>query len=77
MSKYENGITKFTTGIATIKVHFPKDDIKCQWCAFCRSESDLKRHWCRLTNEMLYNPYGIYRGQKCPIKFEEKEDNNE
>ena len=32
----------------------------------------MKRFWCRLTNEMIYNPFSNERGRKCPIKLEEK-----
>ena len=71
MKQFENGVLHFTEGKAVIPVFFPETEILCHWCRFCRAENDLKRFWCRLTNEMIYNPYsGI--GSKCPIKFKEE-----
>lgn len=73
MPKFESGVSFYTKGQATVSVNFPEDDIKCQYCEFCRSETDLKRWWCRLTGEMIYFPFmGI--GDKCPIIFENKEE---
>lgn len=66
------GVTEFTKGQAVITVYFPKNETDCHWCRFCRSEGELKRFWCRLTNEMIYNPYGG-RGAKCPIVIQEEE----
>lgn len=71
IKKFENGVLRYTTGQALLSVSFPEDEIMCQWCKFCRSEDSLNRFWCRLTNEMIYNPYaGI--GSKCPIEFKEE-----
>lgn len=70
MAEFDRGVTYFTTGTACFKVHFPEDKVLCRYCQFCRSEETLKRFWCRLTNEMIYNPYAGL-GQKCPIIFEE------
>ena len=68
MAKFENGVKYYTEGIASVTVHFPQDEVSCNWCPFCRAEGDLKRFWCRLTNTMIYNPYsGIM--DDCPIKF--------
>lgn len=69
MKKFENGVKFYSMGQANINVAFPEDDICCNWCQFCRAESDLKRFRCRLTNEMIYNPFvGI--SSKCPLSFE-------
>lgn len=62
----------YTTGVAEVRVNFPEDDVKCQFCPFCRTEESLKRWWCRLTNELIYNPYDSI-GDKCPINFEKGE----
>lgn len=65
---FPGGISYYTEGIAYIPVYFPEDKVKCQYCPFCRSEKELERWWCRLNNEMLYDPFsGI--GDKCPMVF--------
>ena len=66
-SKFEGGIPYFTMGKATIDIAFPLDVISCQYCPFCRSESDLGRFWCRLTNTMLYEPTAFGLPDSCPI----------
>lgn len=66
---FKNGVQWFTKGVATIPVYFPEDKIKCQNCQFCRSESDLKRFWCRLTGQMIYNPFCAELPENCPIEF--------
>lgn len=73
MKSFENGVLFYTTGSAVIKIAFPEDEVKCQWCPFCRSEGDLKRYWCRLTNNMLYYPYADGLPDTCPIILDEKE----
>lgn len=71
--EFESGVRYYTTGIAQVKINFPEGEVCCRWCPFCRSEESLKRYWCRLTNEMIYNPYaGI--GECCPVEFEGKEN---
>lgn len=72
MAKFDKGVEFYTTLKAEIFIHFPEKDVTCQWCPYCRAERDLGRFWCRLTNEMIYNPY-IGIGDNCPLK----EDNNE
>ena len=72
MARFDKGISFYTKGKAIIDVSFPEDYICCQYCKFCRTESDLKRFWCRLTGEMIYDPFGPHRGYDCPIIFEEE-----
>lgn len=69
VKQFENGIKFFTQGIAVIDVHFPEAEVRCHFCPFCRSEENLERYWCRLTNEMLYNPFSHQRGERCPLVF--------
>lgn len=68
MSDFKDGVQWFTVGEAHFNVFFPEDKIRCQYCPFCRSESDLNRFWCRLTNSMIYNPY-LDPPDTCPIEF--------
>ena len=72
MREFETGVSWYQKGTAEIEVSFPEGEARCQWCPFCRSEDGMKRFWCRLTNEMIYNPFSNERGRKCPIKLEEK-----
>ena len=67
MADFESGIQWFTKG--TVKVYFPEDKIKCQYCQFCRAESELKRFWCRLAGQMIYNPFCAERPEYCPIEI--------
>lgn len=69
--KFENGVSYFTKGVAEITVNFPEDFVSCQFCPFCRGESDLKRYWCRLTNNMIYSPFGVGLPDGCPIEIKE------
>jgi len=69
---FEKGVRFYTTGIASVAISFPEGDERCLWCRYCRKD-EMGRHWCRLTNEMIYNP-AAGRGDICPIVFTE-EDN--
>ena len=71
MNKFENGVKFYRKGQAAVTVHFPENEVSCNWCPFCRAEDTLKRYWCRLTNDMIYNPYAG-RNSSCPIHFEEE-----
>lgn len=67
--KFEDGIPYFTMAEAKIEVGFPKEYVSCQYCPFCRSESDLKRYWCRLNNMMLYEPFMLGLPEGCPLEI--------
>lgn len=66
---FKNGIAYFTEGIASVPVHFPEDRVSCHYCQFCRTESDLNRFWCRLTNNMIYNPNVQELPEFCPVEL--------
>ncbi len=72
MKAFDRGVSYYTKGQAVIHINFPENDVCCRWCPFCRSEGDLKRYWCRLTNAMLYNPEYPQLPEECPIKFKEE-----
>lgn len=72
MKDFESGVRYYTKASAAITVNFPEKDVKCKWCPFCRAEQALGRHWCRLTNDMLYNPESFELGHNCPLEFEEE-----
>lgn len=70
--EFPNGVSYFTDGEISLTVHFPEDRVKCHYCPFCRSENDLNRYWCRLTNKMIYNPYILGLPDGCPIQINER-----
>lgn len=69
---FGRGVGWYSHGIAKVDIYFPEGEICCQWCRFCRPD-DMGRYWCRLSNEMIYNPKNG-RGQDCPIEEFVKED---
>lgn len=68
MAKFENGVSWYTVGVATVNISFPEDDIKCQRCPFCRAENELGRYWCRLVNKQVYEPKMLGLPEFCPIE---------
>ena len=65
--EFPNGISYYTDGVVSLVVHFPENKVKCHYCRFCRSEPELKRFWCRLTNDMIYDPFCPGLPDGCPI----------
>lgn len=72
MSSNNKLVGYYTTGTATLAIHFPEDRVVCQWCPYCRNEDSLRRWKCLLTGEYLVYPFQG-RGNECPIESEEKE----
>lgn len=66
-TKFADGVSFYTKGVAHVVVNFPEGEIKCRWCRFCRAEPDVGRFWCRLTNDILYDVDLL--GANCPIEF--------
>lgn len=66
---FPQGVTYFTNGEIRLVVHFPENKVMCRYCPFCRSESDLGRFWCRLTNNMIYNPNVPELPEHCPVEI--------
>ena len=64
----------YTWGTATLRVPFPEDMTRCQWCPYIRNEDSLKRHRCLLTGEYLPFPF-TSRGNECPIILDEEDEN--
>ena len=67
-------VTYYTWGTATLRVPFPEDMTRCQWCPYVRNEDSLKRHRCLLTGEYLPFPF-TSRGNECPIILDEGDEN--
>lgn len=68
--EFPDGILWYTKGTVVCKVKFPENQVCCRWCEFIKSESDMGRHRCRLTNEILYDIHDI--GLDCPIVIDEE-----
>lgn len=64
---FENGVLWFTKGQLTLDVYFPENEVRCQYCPFCRSDGDLNRYFCKITGKMLYNPFVPDLPGGCPI----------
>ena len=66
----EQGVLYYTSGAATIYIHFPENKVVCQWCKlFLRYEENFKRYSCRLTDEWIIDPFRM-RGERCPLEME-------
>lgn len=68
MAKFDGGIKFYTTGKAEVTVHFPKNEVKCQYCPFMKWNNELHRGLCIITNRMIYSYLLIQ--EDCPLKFE-------
>ena len=67
----KNGVSYYTTGVASIAVHFPENLVKCQYCPYLKHEEWAKRYECRITQERILWPFdGV--GNDCLLEFEEE-----
>lgn len=67
----KNGVSYYTSGVASVTVHFPEDQVKCQYCQrYLKYEEFAKRYTCRITDERLLYPFERV-GFECPLEFEE------
>lgn len=74
MSYNSDGTPYYTSGVATVDVHFPEDRVCCANCVpFCRYEEAFKRYSCRATGEQILFPFQ-QRGAQCPIVFNKEEE---
>lgn len=74
MARFDKGVAWYTSGQAIVPVHFPEDQTICRYCQFCRSEAELNRYWCRLTNRIIYSINNSLP-EFCPIQFEDNGGN--
>lgn len=75
-SKFDGGVRYYTTGKATVIMPFPEQDICCQNCKLMIGEYITRRSRCALTGEIIPDPEYMI-GHDCPLKFVEKESNDE
>ena len=67
---FENGVSWYTE--AQAKIFFPEGQVQCKFCPCLETYS---RNQCRLTGEYLVDTRII--GYRCPLKFIEKQEENE
>ena len=65
MSRFDKGVTRYTTCNLDINVYFPEDEVKCKWCQFVKHYDNLDRDKCGLTDEILFKRE--FTGLKCPL----------
>lgn len=73
VSRFDSGVKRYITGIATVVVHFPVDwkdkpDKSCKQCRFFRVNSRS----CALNNEICAYPENFV-GEYCPLEMVEEE----
>lgn len=68
-----NGCTDYEWG--WLAIPFPTGEINCWGCPLLDTDIS-KRHFCRRTGEYLSAPKERV-GMICPIRFEERENNDE
>ncbi len=67
MARSDKGFClEYVTTEITLKVGFPKDQIICDLCDFCRSENAGTRFRCILTSEILA-AHNKTIGRRCPL----------
>jgi hypothetical protein len=71
---FERGVDHYTSGTATVVVHFPDDQTACRWCPYLRYDRGCNRHWCELTDHLVYNIDNLERSEFCPIVFKNFEE---
>ena len=68
MKTFENGVSFYTKGQATVTVYFPENDVCCFHCSQ-RYKDSTDRQMCRLMSKELYNVYGFIH-EDCPLIME-------
>jgi hypothetical protein len=74
MKEFRNGVSYYTKGM--VEISFPEDDVCCYRCplmGFDYNRTD--REYCKKTGEFLPSPKHMV-GFDCPLKFENKENND-
>lgn len=74
---FESGVSSYVVGVAVVRVNFPVDNrgnphVRCAMCEYFSRNSNR----CRLNGALCAFP-DKFIGQACPLKFDEKELDNE
>ena len=73
MKNFAKGVSYYTK--STVEISFPEDDVCCYRCPMMGVETKSNREYCRHTGEYLPAPRDI-QGFRCPLKFENKENDD-
>lgn len=73
MKEFRNGVRYYTS--STVDISFPEDDVCCYRCPLMGTEYKPNREYCRRTGEYLPSPMHTI-GFDCPLKFENKENDD-
>ena len=71
----ETCVRHYTTGTATVAVHFPNGLTVCQWCPYIQYREGLKRHQCASPANFCRTVDGM--GNECPITFDKEDKQHE
>lgn len=66
---FDHGVSYYTKGRATVSVGFPEEMVRCRWCRFLRYDKGCDRHWCGLTDRMIYNINAAELPEECPVEI--------
>ena len=66
MSRTSGICLEYVTAKLEVEFNFPKDEIICDLCNFCRSENAGTRFRCNLTSEILA-AHNKTIGRRCPL----------
>lgn len=76
MPTIKSGCIEYVTAKLALEVSFPKDQVICDLCNFCRSENAGTRFRCSLTAEILaFHNKAI--GQRCPLELPKTNNESE
>lgn len=68
------GIEWYKKGTAVFPVYFPHGLADCRHCSFLRNVEHIALHRCALTEALIERGDLGNRHPLCPVKFEEKEN---
>ena len=68
-NEFPKGVTFFAKGVLSVPVYFPEGKVKCCYCEYCRAEIDLNRFRCRISNDIIYNPFCEGLPEFCQINM--------
>lgn len=71
-----SSVVHYKTGIATVPVHFPGDEVCCRYCRFCKCDERYRRFSCTLTAPETWVLDIGAKQDWCPLKFEEGQHEN-
>ncbi len=66
-TEYPDGIKAYEHYALSIVVHFPKRDVRCEWCPVCTYDRNQGSFKCAATGDVIYRKdKGV--GINCPLE---------